>query len=148
MAYSQFFDPPNDFHPLQEAGGCYCEYENKVLFLKRHPNKPQGNTWGIPGGKLNAGETPRQGTVREVFEEVGIPIHPDDLEDIGPLYVRSSCDYVFHRFRNRFITLPRIQLGLTEHTEIRWLTISEALTFPLMAGGVDALKDYQRFVGA
>jgi 8-oxo-dGTP pyrophosphatase MutT (NUDIX family) len=142
-----FFKRPENFQVHIEAAGCYCEYEDKILFLKRHPDKPQGNTWTIPGGKLDPGETPHQGAAREVFEETGIFINPDELEAIDSMYVRSAHNYIFHRFRKRFATLPIINLGLAEHTQARWVTISEALALPLIGGGREALESYRRFVG-
>jgi len=38
-----------------------------------------------PGGKLEAGETPRQAAVREVLEEVGIELTESALELVGEL---------------------------------------------------------------
>jgi 8-oxo-dGTP pyrophosphatase MutT (NUDIX family) len=140
-----FFERPNNFQVGLEVAGCYCEYEDKILFLKRHPDKPHGNTWTIPGGKLDPGETPCQGAVREVFEETGILMNPDELHVIDALYLRSDQNYVFHRFYKRFANLPAINLGLAEHTQAKWVTISEALALPLIRGGREALESYQRF---
>ena len=139
------FEKPDNFHASVEVAGCYCECEDKILFLKRHPDKPHGDTWTIPGGKLEPGETPRQGAAREVFEEAGILITPDELHAIDALYFRSEQDYIFHRFYKRFANLPAIDLELTEHIQARWATISEALALPLIKGGREALESYQRF---
>jgi 8-oxo-dGTP pyrophosphatase MutT (NUDIX family) len=146
MILELFFERPKNFQPHIEVAGCYCEYEDKILFLKRHPDKPYGNTWTIPGGKLDPGETPHQGAAREIFEETGILIHPDELQYIDALYIRSVHNYIFHRFRKRFATLPILNLGLAEHTQSKWVTFSEALELPLIGGGREALESYQRFV--
>lgn len=136
--------PPDDFHPSVEVAGCYCEFEDKILLCKRAPHKNYGTTWGIPGGKLDAGETPRVAAAREVFEEVGIQIRQEELEEIDSLYIRHPhIDYIFHRFRKRFLTLPTINLSLEEHTEARWLTVEEGLQLPLIFGGKEALLTYQ-----
>lgn len=142
-----FHVPPLDFQPRVTVAGCFCEFEDKILLLKRHPNKPQGHTWGIPGGKLDEGETPRTAVVREVCEEVGIGINEEDLEEIDKMYVRGTqMDYIFYRFRTRFLTLPAIDLSLEEHVEARWVTLEEALQLPLIYGGVEALLNYQKFM--
>ena len=36
--------------------------------------------WGLPGGIIDAGETPRMAAVREVQEETGLAIEPDALQ--------------------------------------------------------------------
>jgi len=142
-----FFEPPSDFHSKVSVAGCYCEFEDKILLLKRTPHKHQGDTWGIPGGKLDEGETPRAAAVREVFEEVGISLQEEDLEEIGEMYIRGSLnDYIFYRFRVRLLTLPILNVSLEEHVEAAWLTIEDALKLPLIYGGVEALLSYQKFM--
>lgn len=144
---SLFLAPPPGFNPKVWVAGCYCEFEDKILFLKRSPHKLQGDTWGIPGGKLDEGETPRMAVIREVFEEVGIRINEGDLEEIGEMYIRGpQMDYIFYRFRMRFLTLPIIDLSLDEHVEWAWLPFEEAIKLPLIYGGVEALLSYQAFM--
>jgi 8-oxo-dGTP diphosphatase len=138
--------PPADFHPTLEVAGCYCEFEDKILFLKRSPHKKYGTSWGIPGGKLEAGETPVNAVIREVFEEVGFTVQASDLTDVGTLYIRHpDVDYIFHRFRTRFTTIPLMDLSLEEHIEARWVTFEEAMELPLISGGKEALVSYQEF---
>lgn len=141
--YTIFTTPPADYKAKLEVAGCYCEWDDKVLFLKRNPNKPQGNTWGIPGGKLESGETPQEAVKREIMEEVGLILNDHDLEKVTHQYARhNQNDYIFHIFRHTFKECPPLTLGLAEHTEARWVTISEALQLPLMKGGPEALHEY------
>jgi 8-oxo-dGTP diphosphatase len=42
------------------------------LLLLRHPQKPQGNTWGAPGGKIETGENPKEAVIREIREEIAV----------------------------------------------------------------------------
>lgn len=144
---SVFLDPPKNFNPSLEAAGCYCECEDKILLLKRSPHKLQGHMWGIPGGKLEGGETPRSAAAREVYEEVGIRIRQAELEEIDRMYMRRPpLDYIFYRFRKSFLTPPVLNLSLEEHVEARWVTVEEALELPLMYGGVEAMTTYKKFM--
>jgi len=45
--------------------------------------KPFHNFWQCPGGKLDEGESPLQGAVRELKEETGLSINPRRLKLIG-----------------------------------------------------------------
>ncbi len=144
MKYSIFIEPPKDFNSSVEAAGCYCEWTDKILLLKRHHQKPQGNTWGVPGGKMEKNETPRMAVIREIKEEVGLDIDDITLAIVGRLYCRlPHVDYVYHLFRKQFSVQPEVHLELEEHLEMKWVTIKEALEFPLIAGGIEALKYYQ-----
>jgi mutator protein MutT len=142
-----FIQPPPDFQPSVTVAGCYLEFEDKILLLKRHPKKPQGYTWGVPGGKIEEGETPEAAVIREVYEEVGVQLNQAELVPIETLYIRGlQNDYTFYRFRKHFIVQPVINLCLKEHVEARWVTIEEGLTLPLIYGGKEALLTYRNSV--
>jgi 8-oxo-dGTP pyrophosphatase MutT (NUDIX family) len=49
----------------------YSKTTNRYLFLLRNKQRQQG-FWGIPGGKIDAGETVIQALVREIQEEIGV----------------------------------------------------------------------------
>lgn len=135
--------PPKDFNPKVEVAGCFCEFEDKILYIKRHQYSPQGDTWGIPAGKLEKGENPWNAVIREISEEVGLDLKKEDLRNMGKLYVRlPEIDYIFHLFAFKFNRLPKTQLKLDEHVEERWLTPKEVLKLDLIKGGVEALKFY------
>lgn len=58
--------------------------DGRVLVTRRHPAKPFGGRWEVTGGSVVKGETPLQGAVRELREETGLRIPP---EEFHPVYV-------------------------------------------------------------
>lgn len=58
-----------DYKYLEAAGGL-VQLKQNYLFIKRD------NKWDIPKGKLEKGETPEEGAVREIMEECGIENAP------------------------------------------------------------------------
>jgi 8-oxo-dGTP pyrophosphatase MutT (NUDIX family) len=134
---------PANFAPQVEAAGCYCECQNKLLFLKRAEGRPEPKTWCIPGGKLEKGENFLDAVVREVHEEIGVLIPRDQFEPIAKLYVRKPySDHVFYIFRATLHDLPTIKLTEDEHEDSVWVTIDEALELQLIPGGKEALSYY------
>lgn len=132
--------PPLNFTPSVKIAGCYCLCDKRILLLKRHPNKPYGETWGVPAGKMEMGEDARTCAVRETFEETGIDIQGADLKQIETLHCRiPALDFVYHMFYKPFASFPVVDLGTDEHTEYRWVTYEEALQLPLIIGGEEAL---------
>lgn len=73
---------PDLMEPLGAEVGVLDEALTRVL-LVRHPARG----WVPPGGKVEPGETPREGAVREVCEETGLRAQP--LPEPAAVAVRS-----------------------------------------------------------
>ncbi len=43
-----------------------------------------GNTWGIPGGKLDAGDTAISAVIRELIEETALTLTSEEIEELKP----------------------------------------------------------------
>ncbi|UFH48523.1 Nudix family hydrolase [Pseudomonas sp. KNUC1026] len=48
--------------------------DGRILIARRSDAQHQGGLWEFPGGKLEAGEVPRDGLARELREELGIEV--------------------------------------------------------------------------
>lgn len=67
---------------FKRYSGIIVKNDNKVLLCKRAPDKSLPNTWSIPSGHIEDGESPGQAAIREFFEETNIEI-PTDIELVG-----------------------------------------------------------------
>jgi 8-oxo-dGTP pyrophosphatase MutT (NUDIX family) len=79
----------------QSAGVFF--YSNKTqrfLYLLRTDNKNPGN-WGIPGGKVESGETLFEGITRECEEEIGM--FPSDAK-LVPIQKFINNSFTYHTF--------------------------------------------------
>ena len=56
--------------------------DGRVLITKRHPDKEWGGCWEYTGGSAVKGETAVQGALRELQEETGIVVSPQELHPI------------------------------------------------------------------
>lgn len=101
--------------------------KEKLLLMRRHPDKPFGNCWEIPGGSAVTGENSRAAAQRELKEETGISIPKKDLAFIRRLRGNGSALYdLYHVVRD----LPKEKLTFQEGetTDALWVTKSEYLT--------------------
>src|SRR3978361_2428389 len=61
-----------------DAGGTALLLTLRASGLRAHSSQ-----WALPGGRCDAGETPVAGALRELHEELGLELKPDD--DLGQL---------------------------------------------------------------
>jgi len=131
---------PEDFKSDRNVVTCFIESNNHFLLVKRHPKTTQGGKWCLPGGKLEKGETYKEGIIREVYEEVGIELTHSLTEDYGKLYIqRHDSEFIMHLFSFSFDVLPKVILNLNEHTEAKWVTYEKAKEMELILGGLKTL---------
>lgn len=110
----------------------YVIHEERFLLLKR--NTPP-LIWAPPGGRLGPNEDPREGVVREVFEEAGLRTR-----------LVALVDYWFGEIADRGVLLsldfllvpdgaPVVRLS-DEHSDCCWATVED-----LRAGRPDLGRD-------
>ena len=85
-------DPaPEGMYPMVVMA-CIQNEEGKFLMQKRVPEK--GGDWGVTGGHPKSGETPIQGMVTEIKEEIGVDVNPEELEVFSATPSLTSTSYV------------------------------------------------------
>lgn len=116
--------------PRIATGVIMTERHGRILLLKRASTAITGpDTWAIPGGKLDPGETLEQGAARELLEETSVKAFemvrlPQITEDMewGP-----DLHFVTHYFRlKRWSGTPKI-VEPDKYTELRWVQPAEIL---------------------
>jgi len=107
------------------AGALILNAEQRIL-LVNPTYKPQ---WEIPGGMVEANESPFAACQRELLEELGLGITPGPLLSIGYLRDRGRGDalrFVFWGGVLDEIAIRAIHLPVDELSEYRFVTLAEA----------------------
>ena len=95
----------------------------EILLQKRAEGRQMAGLWEFPGGKVDVGESPESALVRELKEELGIDVEPQNLVPLTfasePLEERNLLLLLYrcHHWRGEPEAL--------DATEIRWLRPQE-----------------------
>ncbi|MCZ6892823.1 MAG: NUDIX domain-containing protein [Gammaproteobacteria bacterium] len=107
---------------------------SRLLMLKRSLDAKLGpGRWGLPAGKIEAGETPEAAAMREMAEEIG-PGHEVELTRyVGPFRdTYYGGQFEIHLFQFNW-TGGSIVLN-HEHTEYAWVGRGEFRDYEVMDG--------------
>jgi 8-oxo-dGTP diphosphatase len=66
--------------PVLVVAAALIDGNGRVLVQRRRADRAHGGLWEYPGGKVEAGETPESGLIREIEEELGIGIAAQALD--------------------------------------------------------------------
>jgi 8-oxo-dGTP diphosphatase len=96
---------------------------DRVLIAQRPPGKALALKWEFPGGKVEPGESPEAAIVREIHEELGLPIR----------VLRVLPSFVHHYATLSIELIPILaepEPGAPEphpheHVALEWIPVSE-----------------------
>ncbi len=99
------------------------------VLLVRRANPPDAGLWGFPGGKVDAGETIAQATLRELAEETGVTATPGPLLDVLDIFDRDATGQHLVRHYVLVVTLCHWQAGepvaADDALDAGWFTLDQ-----------------------
>lgn len=95
--------------------------DNKILITQKGSKGRFAHKWEFPGGKIDAGETPEECILREIFEELRIGIQVDGFF--------CECVHTYPEGQNIVLAYccswQSGDITLTEHNDYKWVTVEE-----------------------
>jgi len=111
---------PDGFYPMvvmiaiQNSNG-------KFLMQKRVSSK--GGDWGVTGGHPKRGETPEEGIITEVREELGIDISNQEIIEFDRGCDGKDC-YIMY-YTKMDLDINKLNIQLDELSDVKWFSIKE-----------------------
>ncbi|HOW58111.1 MAG TPA: (deoxy)nucleoside triphosphate pyrophosphohydrolase [Candidatus Omnitrophota bacterium] len=118
--------------------GCAMIHKNgQILIAQRHLEDSFGGYWEFPGGKREEGETIEDCLKREVFEELGIRIHPERFwgqREHGTPERKIRLFFYFCRWEKG-------EPAALDCKDFKWVSQQNIRQYPLLPGDVEVLED-------
>ncbi|MEV4542457.1 NUDIX hydrolase [Micromonospora echinaurantiaca] len=107
-----------------------------LLFAGFDPARPEHRYWFTPGGGLDPGESPAVGAARELVEETGLRLTPEQLgEPVWRDTIEFTFDGVWYRQEQEFflVRVPTWEVDTTGFSDVerasvdghRWWPVDE-----------------------
>lgn len=125
-----------------EVTCALIRHDEKFLVTQRGPKMKMPFLWEFPGGKIEPGETPENGIIREIKEELAI--------EIALIHRLPDCKYEYEEFA--IVLIPFVanylsgEMQLTEHQSFKWLKADELNLPDLAPADVAVVKELVHFL--
>ena len=112
----------------------------RFLICKRPAHKARALMWEFPGGKVEAGESPRDALIRECMEELDITL------DVGGLYMQVTHEYPDIQIRLSLYeaVIASGELCSKEHEALCWILPREIPDYEFCPADVDIIDRIRR----
>lgn len=117
------------------AAGAVVIRDGQILLVKRSM-PPNRNSWVVPSGRVEFGETWRDAARRETREETGLRIEVGDVAWVGEVIEGSRHFAIVDFFAT--ITGGELKAG-SDAAEVRWVPLDEATGLDMPASMYDLM---------
>lgn len=112
----------------KRGAGFFMISGGEVLLLLRSASSGNPNTWGLPGGNIDEGETPIDAALREAVEELGKPM--------SDYTIKAEIRTVRGKNRHKVFTVFVVEISTKdklhfhpelneEHEDFKWYDIAQ-----------------------
>ncbi len=115
---------------------CYIKCSDEYLLLHRNKKENDLNEgkWIGVGGKMEPGETPDDGAVREIYEETGIVLSKNQIQNIGVVHFKSDTWNDEEMFLYKVELASKPELIACDEGTLYWIQEDKVLSLPTWEG--------------
>jgi len=137
---------PENFNSKFDVVSCFIECNKEILLLHRQEYKPEVNTFVLPTGKVDKGESLLEAMTREIQEETGFVLPSSQLSYFEKVYVRySDYDFIYHIFHTKLNQKQKVNIDYKEHKNFKWASLEKALNMDLIQDLDTCIKLFYKF---
>lgn len=114
--------------------------DGRLLLAQRPEGKTMAGLWELPGGKVEAGESPQGALVRELKEELGVAVQEADMK---PFSFASHAYERFHLLMPVFLIRSwEGEVTAQERQQLAWVSAGEIGSYPAPAADLPLFEQF------
>ena len=120
-------------HPVASTHAVVLDGDSVLLVQRAH--QPSSGWWSVPGGVIELGETVFEAVLREVREECGIEIKPQQVIDVVDNIIMSADGIPRFHFVIIYVLAQRLAGEVRANSDaqaVRWVTRDELNSMPVV----------------
>jgi 8-oxo-dGTP diphosphatase len=124
--------------PIKRVAAALIVKDGKILICQRTRHQPFPLKWEFPGGKIEAGETPRNALRRELEEELGVDAKiGDEALRIQHTYARGGTVEL------RFFVVEEFAGEIENRIfkDVRWVARQDLVKFDFLEADAGLVED-------
>jgi len=119
---------------------AFIEHGGKLLLTRRKSNVPYPLLWEFPGGKVEPGEDPHDGIIREIREELAIEIVVEGIYEV--VYFRyPERSVLVLAYRCKWLKGEIMNIEVEEH---RWFAPDELEGLEILPADISLVEKFCR----
>jgi len=132
--------PQDQQDNIKQVAAAIVFHDGSILVARRAPGQNLEGLWEFPGGKLEPGETPQSCIVRELDEELSLPVKA------GPTLTESLFKYPGGAINLIAVVAEasKRDVSLTVHDAVQWLAPTDLLTAQLAPADIPIAEEVSR----
>ncbi|MEO0618574.1 MAG: NUDIX hydrolase [Pseudomonadota bacterium] len=129
---------------VPRPGVSVMVFKDRQVLLGQRGKPPRAGLWSLPGGRIEVGETVREGGARELFEETGVQARIHGVVAVRDIIERDAAGAVAWHYVLNILGADwdaGVAVAASDCVAVRWACVAELDNFAMTEGTAALIRE-------